>query len=185
MASIEPLIPAAKRGGRRRKTDMRQTFNAVMYLLSTGANGAIFPRIFPRKARCAATSTPGTGAGWRMHDALYEFCRAQEARGQPHRRDHRQSEREERRKRSRIDPHGSTQQENQGKKRHFLAHTRLVAHRHSSFGRYSGSLMVAAAPALFSMLVGPAAFLSQAVRRQRLSRTIFATAIGESCPVSH
>jgi transposase len=35
-ALIEPLIPAAKRGGRRRKTDMRQTFNAVMYLLSTG-----------------------------------------------------------------------------------------------------------------------------------------------------
>ena len=62
-ALIEPLIPAAKRGGRRRKTDMRQTFNAVMYLLSTGCQWRYLPKDFRRKARCAATSTPGTGAG--------------------------------------------------------------------------------------------------------------------------
>src|SRR5271163_922506 len=46
-ALIEPLIPAAKRGGRRRKTDMRQTFNAVMYLLSTGCQWRYLPKDFP------------------------------------------------------------------------------------------------------------------------------------------
>jgi transposase len=31
-AHIEPLIPPAKKGGRRRTTDMRQTFNGVMFV---------------------------------------------------------------------------------------------------------------------------------------------------------
>jgi len=33
-AHVEPLIPPARRGGRRRETNMRAALNAVMYVLS-------------------------------------------------------------------------------------------------------------------------------------------------------
>ena len=33
---IEPLIPPAKRGGGKRKVNMRQVVNGLMYVLSTG-----------------------------------------------------------------------------------------------------------------------------------------------------
>ena len=33
---IKPLIPPAKRGGGKRRVDMRQVVNGVMYVLSTG-----------------------------------------------------------------------------------------------------------------------------------------------------
>ena len=79
-ALIEPLIPAAKRGGRRRKTDMRQTFNAVMYLLSTGCQWRYLPKDFPPQGtvRRYFDAWNWRGGLGRMHDALYEFCRAQE-----------------------------------------------------------------------------------------------------------
>jgi transposase len=35
-AQIKPLIPPAKRGGGKRRVDMRQVVNGVMYVLSTG-----------------------------------------------------------------------------------------------------------------------------------------------------
>ncbi len=35
-ALVEPLIPPAKRGGRRRSVDMREVVNGLMYVLSTG-----------------------------------------------------------------------------------------------------------------------------------------------------
>ena len=81
-ALIEPLIPAAKRGGRRRKTDMRQTFNAVMYLLSTGCQWRYLPKDFPPQGtvRRYFDAWSWRGGLGRMHDALYEFCRAQEGR---------------------------------------------------------------------------------------------------------
>jgi len=45
---LAPLIPAAKPGGRPRKTDMRSAMNAIFYLLRTGCPwrylpGGIFP----------------------------------------------------------------------------------------------------------------------------------------------
>jgi len=81
-ALIEPLIPAAKRGGRRRKTDMRRTFNAVMYLLSTGCQWRYLPKDFPPQGtvRRYFDAWSWRGGLGRMHDALYEFCRAQEGR---------------------------------------------------------------------------------------------------------
>jgi hypothetical protein len=33
---VEPFIPPAKRGGGKRRTDMRAAMNGVMYILSTG-----------------------------------------------------------------------------------------------------------------------------------------------------
>ena len=41
---LEPLIPAAKPGGRPRETDMRQAMNAILYLLRTGCPWRYLPR---------------------------------------------------------------------------------------------------------------------------------------------
>jgi transposase len=41
---LEPLIPAAKPGGRPRKTDMRATPNAILYLLRTGCPWRYLPQ---------------------------------------------------------------------------------------------------------------------------------------------
>jgi hypothetical protein len=35
-AHIQPLIPPAKRGGGKRRVNMREAVNGVMYILSTG-----------------------------------------------------------------------------------------------------------------------------------------------------
>ena len=40
---LEPLIPAAKPGGRPRKTDMRAAMNAIFYLLRTGCPWRYLP----------------------------------------------------------------------------------------------------------------------------------------------
>src|SRR5258705_10618431 len=58
-AYIKPLIPPAKPGGGKRRTDMRAVMNGVMYILSTVANGATCRRIFRRTARPTATSSGG------------------------------------------------------------------------------------------------------------------------------
>ena len=41
---LEPLIPAAKWGGRPRKADMRAAMNAIFYLLRTGCPWRYLPR---------------------------------------------------------------------------------------------------------------------------------------------
>ena len=41
---LEPLIPAARPGGRPRKTDMREAMNAIFYLLRTGCPWRYLPR---------------------------------------------------------------------------------------------------------------------------------------------
>ena len=183
-ALIEPLIPAAKRGGRRRKTDVRQTFNAVMYLLSTGCQWRCLPKDFPPQGtvRRYFDAWNWRGGLGRMHDALYEFCRAQEGRGQPHRRDHRQSEQEERRKRGvSIDPHGfDAGKKIKGKKRHILVDTRgllLIAIVHSvGIQDRDGGVL------LFSMLFGRFPFLKKLFADSAYQGTIFATAIGAILP---
>ena len=35
-AHVEPLIPLAKRGGNKRRVDVREVMNGIMYVLSTG-----------------------------------------------------------------------------------------------------------------------------------------------------
>jgi putative transposase len=44
---IKPLIPAAKTGGRDRKTDMRQTLNAIFYVDRTGCPWRYLPLDYP------------------------------------------------------------------------------------------------------------------------------------------
>lgn len=43
-ARLEPLIPAAKPGGRPRTTNMREAINAIFYLLRTGCPWRYLPR---------------------------------------------------------------------------------------------------------------------------------------------
>jgi putative transposase len=48
-ALVEPLIPPAKRGGRRRSVDMRNVVNGLMYVLSTGCQWRYVPKDLPPK----------------------------------------------------------------------------------------------------------------------------------------
>ena len=47
---IEPLIPPAKKGGRRREVDVREVMNAIMYILSTGCQWNYLPKDFPPRS---------------------------------------------------------------------------------------------------------------------------------------
>lgn len=75
---IEPLIPPAKRGGRRRKVNIREVMNGVMYVLSTGCQWRCLPKDLPPRStvfhyfnlwNCDGTLV-------RIHHALYVKCRA-------------------------------------------------------------------------------------------------------------
>jgi transposase len=47
---IKPMIPEAQRGGRPRKTDMREVMNAVRYVLRTGCQWRQLPKDFPPRS---------------------------------------------------------------------------------------------------------------------------------------
>ena len=49
-ALIEPLIPPAKRGGRRRTVDVREVMNGVLYVLGTGCQWRALPKDLPPKS---------------------------------------------------------------------------------------------------------------------------------------
>jgi transposase len=49
-AEIAPLIPPAKRGGRKREVDVREVMNAVLYVLETGCQWRALPRDLPPKS---------------------------------------------------------------------------------------------------------------------------------------
>src|ERR1022692_1548717 len=58
-AHVEPFIPAAKRGGGKRRTDMRAAMNGVMYILSTGCQWRYLPKDFPPRSTVHTTSFGG------------------------------------------------------------------------------------------------------------------------------
>jgi transposase len=78
-AEIEPLIPAARRGGNKRTVDMREVVNGAMYILSTGCQWRALPRDLPPRSTVhgylALWSRDGTLS--RLHHALYVKCRDQ------------------------------------------------------------------------------------------------------------
>src|SRR6201982_4018837 len=49
-ALVEPMIPPAKRGGRRREVNVREVLNAVFYVLSTGCQWDALPKDLPAKS---------------------------------------------------------------------------------------------------------------------------------------
>ena len=57
---LEPLIPPAKRGGRKREVDMREVLNGVMYVLGTGCQWRYIPKDLPPKSTvCIVISATG------------------------------------------------------------------------------------------------------------------------------
>jgi transposase len=47
---IEPLIPPAKKGGGKRRVNMREVVNGIMYVLSTGCQWRAVPKDLPPKS---------------------------------------------------------------------------------------------------------------------------------------
>jgi transposase len=47
---VEPLIPLAKPGGRKREVNIREVVNGVMYVLSTGCQWRYLPKDLPPKS---------------------------------------------------------------------------------------------------------------------------------------
>ncbi len=47
---VAPLIPPARRGGRRRSVDVREVINAIFYVLSTGCQWNAIPSDLPPRS---------------------------------------------------------------------------------------------------------------------------------------
>ena len=77
MAYVEPLIPPARRGGGKRRVDMRAVMNGVMYILSTGCQWSYIPKDFPPRSTLHDYFTWWICDGTldRIHHALYVECR--------------------------------------------------------------------------------------------------------------
>ena len=81
-ALIEALLPPPSRLGRRRRTDLREVFNAVQFMLGTGCQWRAIPVCFP-----PFTTVQNYFYAWRddgtlerMLDALRGLARAQAGR---------------------------------------------------------------------------------------------------------
>lgn len=74
---IAPLIPKAKKGGRKRSVDVRAVMNAIFYILKTGCQWNMLPKNFPPKSTVylyfATWSADGTIE--RMHRKLRRTAR--------------------------------------------------------------------------------------------------------------
>ena len=81
-ALIAPLIPPAKRGGRKREVDIREVVNGVMYILSTGCQWQYLPKDLPPKSTVNDYFVRWhyDGTLRRIHDRLYAECREQAGR---------------------------------------------------------------------------------------------------------
>jgi putative transposase len=81
-AILEPLIPAAKAGGRPRTTNMREVLNAIFYILKTGCQWANLPGDFPPYSTVFDYYTQWRrNKVWqRLNDALREAVRQAEGR---------------------------------------------------------------------------------------------------------
>lgn len=81
-ALAEPLIPPAKRGGRKREVNVREIVNAIIYVLRTGCPWMALPMEFPPKSTVHwyLTLWIWDGTLERIHHALYVAVREQEGR---------------------------------------------------------------------------------------------------------
>jgi len=81
-ALIAPLIPPAKRGGRRREVDVREVLNGLLYVLETGCPWRHLPKDFPPKSTVHGYFDLWAWDGTleRIHEALYLALREKEGR---------------------------------------------------------------------------------------------------------
>ena len=76
-AYIAPLIPPAKRGGRKRSVDVREVVNGLMYILSTGCQWRAIPKDLPPRSTLFEYFDLWDYDGTldRIHHSLYVKCR--------------------------------------------------------------------------------------------------------------
>jgi transposase len=81
-ALIAPLIPPAKRGGRRREVDVREVLNGVLYVLGTGCQWRALLKDLPPKSTVHdyVMLWDWDGTLERVHHALYLMTRDLEGR---------------------------------------------------------------------------------------------------------
>jgi transposase len=81
-ALVEPLIPPAKRGGRKRTINVREVLNAIFYVLSTGCQWNALPTDLPPKSTVYdyLDLWDWDGTLERIHHALYVVAREQAGR---------------------------------------------------------------------------------------------------------
>ncbi len=81
-ALAEPMIPPAKRGGRRREVNVREVLNAIFYVLSTGCQWQALPKDLPPKSTAHSYFMlwDWDGTLERIHHALYVATREREGR---------------------------------------------------------------------------------------------------------
>src|SRR6202167_2954561 len=79
---VAPLIPPARRGGRKRSIDEREVLNAIFYVLATGCQWKALPKDLPPKstAHFYFMLWDWDGTLERIHHALYVETRAHEGR---------------------------------------------------------------------------------------------------------
>jgi transposase len=77
-----PLIPPARRGGRKREVNVREVLNAIFYVLWTGCQWKALPKDFPPKSTVHWYLMLWTCDGTleRIHHALYVAVREREGR---------------------------------------------------------------------------------------------------------
>ena len=79
---IAPLIPPAKRGGRKREVDVREVLNAILYVLGTGCQWRALPKDLPPRSTVHNYFTLWEWDGTldRIHHHLYVMTRELEGR---------------------------------------------------------------------------------------------------------
>jgi transposase len=79
---VAPLIPPAKRGGGKRKVNIREVVNGLLYVLSTGCQWRAIPKDFPPKSTVYGYFDLWIYDGTleRIHHVLYVLCREAEGR---------------------------------------------------------------------------------------------------------
>jgi transposase len=81
-ARVEPMIPPGKRGGNKRRVDVREVMNGIMYILSTGCQWRAVPKDLPPRSTLFDYLDLWSWDGTldRIHHALYVECREQSER---------------------------------------------------------------------------------------------------------
>ena len=79
---VASLIPLARRGGRKRTVNIREVFNGLLYVLSTGCQWRALPKDFPPRSTIFYYfgRWEADGTLRRIHAALYVRCREQAER---------------------------------------------------------------------------------------------------------
>src|SRR5262245_36110707 len=80
---VEPMIPPAKRGGRKRTIDVREILNGIFYVLSTGCQWQPLPKDLPPKpsrALCGGPRAGGAGGKPEHGDYRQPKCQGRRAK---------------------------------------------------------------------------------------------------------